>query len=145
LDYVREPLKVGEAISVRMSSKTGDLWVSGVVSKVHQSRGTFPVVSFEVQAESESGEPFEMSGVPPDKLRRRFSEGDPVDVYRGTAHGWVPAVVSSPASGAPAQGSNPSHVSVLLSKSNCIQTGHAANGLDSIPIHLVRSRPHHAY
>merc|ERR1712014_116029 len=42
--------------------------------------------------------------VPPLRLRRRFPPGCGVEVYRGSSHGWVPAVVHSLAGAAAAAG-----------------------------------------
>lgn len=90
LDALREPLRVDEAVEV--FDQHGGVWLPALMVAAHQTRGPSPSLSYQVRLEV-AGAPHEISGVRPELLRRHFTEGLAVDVYRGAGRGWAPAVV----------------------------------------------------
>jgi len=86
LDMLRHPLEVGEKVEVYIKSGGGGVWAPGVVDG--QTKKAKMAPDYKVKLLDKT-----LARVPAVQVRRHFSPGDSVEIYRGSVQGWVPATV----------------------------------------------------
>jgi len=88
LDMLRLPLEDGESVEVFCFLEKGlrGFWVPGMVAGQQHNGKTAPDYTIKLLNKT-------LNRVSADRVRRHFAPGGAVEVYRGSAKGWVPAMV----------------------------------------------------
>lgn len=100
MESLRSPLVEGEMVEV-FSKGAGGIWLPCRLSSGLRHR-----VSYVYNVDVLIAECPSLPGVPPERLRRRYTVGEAVSVYRGRVRGWVRGQVSSQLQDPPPEESN---------------------------------------
>jgi hypothetical protein len=101
LNALRPQFQQAELVDI-FSRRGGGMWAPGSITGATGFSAT--TVGYRVHVEEQN---VVLDKVPPSRLRRRFLSGSAVEVYRGAARGWCPAVVhSAGCQGIPVQSSS---------------------------------------